>query len=121
MPPIAGEIKDTSSDTVFVFLNMPRRLSALHGAFGCGDLHGEMALTIEPLLDELRDELAEFNTFELLFQIKELLALATKFSTLHCLLVNIITHANISKTYPMGLCPGDNGDKILSGFPMKTV
>ncbi len=34
LAPIAGEINDTSNDTVLFFLNIPRRFSALHGAFG---------------------------------------------------------------------------------------
>ena len=66
LAPIAGEIKDTSNDTVLFFLNIPRRFSALHGAFGWGDLHGEIARTMEPLLEELREEFAEVSRLELL-------------------------------------------------------
>ena len=64
LPPIAGEISDTSNDTVFVFLNIPRLFSALQGAFGWGDLHGEIARTVDPLLDELLEELAELSRLE---------------------------------------------------------
>ena len=64
LPPIAGEINDTSKDTVLVFLNIPRLFSALQGAFGWGDLQGEMARTVDPLLDELREELAELSRLE---------------------------------------------------------
>ena len=65
-PPTEGDIKDTSKETVLLFLNTPRFLSAVDCILGWGDRHGERSRAADPLRDELRDDAAECMIFEFL-------------------------------------------------------